>query len=130
VVAPEAATPEGPPPDQALPAPLPSNPAPPGGTRLEKHLKAAAEIWTGQLAAARASSSPAVQALIPKIQEHITNIPPVKEMMPPMQEVASYLASSKVLLLEMQAAGMNVAELSLQIDALMRPPRGTNPPPQ
>jgi hypothetical protein len=28
----------------------------------------------------------------------------------------------------MQAAGMDVTDLSLQIDALLRPPRGNQPP--
>lgn len=86
-------------------------------------------LWNSELAEAKASKDPAILSLVPDIKSHIATIPQVGEMLPPMPEVASYLADSRVLLDRMSAAGMDVAELSTQIASLLRPPKGTLPPP-
>lgn len=116
---------EGPPPDE-IPAAPPGTPQQ-SGSRLEKHLKVAVDIWTSQAAIAKASSKPAIKALAPDLEVHASNVPPITDHMPPMQEVAGYLASSRVMLDRMSAAGMDVADLSLQVDMMMRPPRGKIP---
>lgn len=116
---------EGPPPD-AIPA-APAGTPQQSGSRLEKHLKIATELWTSQAAIAKASPKDAIKALAPDIEVHASNVPPITEHMPPMQEVAGYLAASRVLLDRMSAAGMDVADLSLQVDMMMRPPRGKIP---
>lgn len=115
----------GPPPDE-LPA-APAGAVQTSGSRLEKHLRVASAIWSAQAELARASSKEAVRALAADLAGHAEDVPAIGEHMPPMQEVAGYLASSRVLLDRMQAAGMDVAELSLQIDMMMRPPRGKIP---
>lgn len=97
------------------------------GSRLEKHLRVASELWSAQEALAKASSKEAVRLLAADLGAHAQSVPAVGDHMPPMQEVAGYLASSRVLLDRMQVAGMDVAELSLQIDMMMRPPRGKFP---
>ncbi len=116
---------EGPPPDE-IPA------APPGavqqsGSRLEKHLRIATSVWQAQADVAKASSKEAIRALAGDIEIHAQNVPPIGDHMPPMQEVAGYLATSRVLLDRMSAAGMDVADLSLQVDMMMRPPKGKIP---
>ena len=121
--------PEYPPPGNETPSPTPANPPPPGGTRIERHLRAAAGIWQTQLDAAKASKSPAIQALVPQIKAHIANIPTVGTTLPTMPEVAAYLADSRVLVDRMATAGMNVADLSTEISTLLRPPKGPLPPP-
>jgi hypothetical protein len=116
---------QGPPPDE-VPA------APPGtqqqsGSRLEKHLRMAEELWNAQATVAKASSKDGVKKLAPEIELHAQSVPKITEHMPPMQEVAGYLATSRVLLDRMSAAGMDVADLSLQVDMMMRPPKGKIP---
>ncbi|MES2642013.1 MAG: hypothetical protein V4850_21190 [Myxococcota bacterium] len=115
----------GPPPDD-VPA-APAGAVQTSGSRLEKHLRVASVVWSAQADLAKASSKEAVRALATDIGAHAQGVPEIVEHMPPMQEVAGYLASSRVLLDRMQAAGMDVAELSLQIDMMMRPPRGKIP---
>ncbi|HNC95614.1 MAG TPA: hypothetical protein PKY30_02490 [Myxococcota bacterium] len=115
-------TPLGPPLGSEAAAPNGAAPPPRGPGRLEVHLRAAPEIWAKQLAAARAN--PKAQALVPEIQAHTAALPIVDKMMPPIPEVAAYLASSRVLVDKMKAAGMDVAELSDTIDLLLRPPKG------
>lgn len=115
-------TPLGPPLGTEAAAPNGAAPPPRGPGRLEVHLRAAPEIWAKQLAAARAN--PKAQALVPEIQAHTAALPVVDKMMPPIPEVAAYLASSRVLVDKMKAAGMDVAELSDTIDLLLRPPKG------
>lgn len=116
---------EGPPPDE-IPA-APTGTTQQSGSRLEKHLKIAESIWTEQAGTAKASANAGAQALATEIGVHAANVPPITDHMPPMQEVAGYLAASRVLLDKMSAAGMEVADLSLQIDMMMRPPRGKIP---
>ena len=116
---------QGPPPDE-VPA------APPGavqqsGSRLERHLRVATSVWQAQAEVARASKKDAARALAADIDIHAQNVPTIGEHMPPMQEVAGYLATSRLLLDRMSAAGMDVADLSLQIDMMMRPPKGKIP---
>lgn len=115
----------GPPPDD-VPA-APAGAVQTSGSRLEKHLRVASAVWRAQAELAKASSKEDVRALATDIGAHAQDVPEIVEHMPPMQEVAGYLASSRVLLDRMQAAGMDVAELSLQIDMMMRPPRGKIP---
>jgi hypothetical protein len=122
---PPTATPEGPPLDTS-PA-TPAGPAPVGGNRLEKHLRNAPTLWANVLAATQSSSDKNVRALSADVQAHIDALPQIGDRMPPLQEIASYLASSRVLLDRLAAAGVDVSELSLQIDVLMRPPRGKIP---
>ena len=117
----------GPPLGTEAAAPNGAAPPPRGPGRLEVHLRAAPEIWAKQLAAARAN--PKAQALVSEIQAHTAALPVVDKMMPPIPEVAAYLASSRVLVDKMKAAGMDVAELSDTIDQLMRPPKGMPPAP-
>lgn len=116
---------QGPPPDEvpAAPADMPQQ----SGSRLEKHLRIATELWNSQAQLAKSSSKPAIQALAADIEAHAQTVPEIGEHMPPMQDVAGYLASSRVLLDRMAAAGMDVADLSLQVDMMMRPPRGKIP---
>jgi hypothetical protein len=102
----------------------PTGPPPPYGNRLEKHLQNAPTLWTNALHAAQKASDPAGRALAADVQDQIDAIPQVAERMPPMQDVAIYLASSRILLDRLATSGIDVTELSLQIDVLMRPPRG------
>lgn len=97
------------------------------GSRLEKHLRIATSVWRSQAALAKASPNSAMKALAADIEAHAESVPEIGEHMPPMQEVAGYLASSRVLLDRMGAAGMDVADLSLQVDMMMRPPKGKIP---
>ncbi len=113
--------PEGPPLDQAIPAP--QGAAPLGGTRLEKHLRSAPDLWGSLMERARTSSDAETRKLTSDIHAHISAIPAVKDTLPPMPEVAGYLASSKLLLAQLRDAGLDVTELSLTIDALLRPPK-------
>jgi flagellar hook-length control protein FliK len=116
---------QGPPPDETTAAP-PGTTQTSGG-RLEKHLRIAPTLWSAQAELAKASSKPEIRALAADIDAHAQTVPPVTDHMPPMQDVAGYLASSRVLLDKMAAAGMDVADLSLQVDMMMRPPRGKIP---
>jgi hypothetical protein len=115
----------GPPPDE-VPAAPPSA-VQQSGSRLEKHLRVATSIWQAQAEVARASSKDAARTLAGDIEIHAQNVPTIGEHMPPMQEVAGYLAASRLLLDRMSAAGMDVADLSLQVDMMMRPPKGKIP---
>lgn len=101
--------------------------APAGGNRLEKHLRNGPTLWSNVKRAAEGSPDAGAKALAADVEAHIEGLPAIGEHMPPMQEIASYLASSRVLLDRLAAAGVDVSELSLQIDVLMRPPRGKIP---
>jgi hypothetical protein len=74
-----------------------------------------------------AKAQPSARALVDDVEAHIEALPSVAEHMPPMQDVASYLASSRVLLDRLEAAGVDVTEVSVAIDTLLRPPRGRIP---
>lgn len=108
----------------AMPAAPANAPQTPGG-RLEKHLRNAPTIWSNLLHDARAH--PRGRELVPDIEAHIAALPTVGEKMPPMQEVAAYLATSKLLLERMRVSGMDVSMVSVQIDTMLRPPRGKIP---
>ncbi len=122
-----------PPPDGAEgPAPGDLSTAPVGmpqtsGSRLERHLRMATVLWTSQADLAKVSGKADVRKLAVDLSVHAESVPPIGDHMPPMQDVAGYLAGSRVLLDRMTAAGMDTADLSLQIDMLMRPPRGKIP---
>lgn len=105
------------------PSPGPNTPA----VRLEKHLTNAPVIWKNLADKARVSQDPKIKALAKDIEAHIAVIPRIGEFMPPLQEVATYIVASKSLLERCAAAGMDVAELQLQIDGLMRPAHGKVP---
>jgi hypothetical protein len=121
---PAAATPAGPPPSgtAAAPADRPSQ----SGSRLETHLRGADAAWKAALERARGGSA-AAKALAPDVVAHISGIPKVTDHMPPLQEMAAYLAASKVLLDRLASAGVDVRDLKGQIELLMRPPRGEVP---
>lgn len=116
---------QGPPPDEVPSAPAGTQQQ--SGSRLEKHLRIAGELWRAQATVAKASSKDGIKALVPDIEAHAQSVPGITDHMPPMQEVAGYLAASRVLLDRMSAAGMDVADLSLQVDMMMRPPKGKIP---
>jgi hypothetical protein len=120
------AVPDGPPDPSQSPS-VPPGTTQQSGSRLEKHLRAAGTNWLDLADKARASNTTAVRDLAPDIEAHAASVPAIGEHMPPMQDVAGYLASSRVLLDRLDRAGMDVAELSLTIDMLMRPPRGKIP---
>lgn len=109
-------------------ASLPTMPGPnTPAVRLEKHLTNAPVIWKNLADKARASTDATIKALAPDIENHIAVIPRIGEFMPPLQEVATYIVASKGLLERCGTAGMDVAEMRLQIDGLMRPAHGKVP---
>ena len=120
--------PEGPPLAEGSGVPdAPANRPSQGGSRLERHLRGAPEAWAGVLA--QVEASPASARLAPDVKAHIAALPAVGETMPPLQEVATYLANSRLLLDRIGGAGIDVSAYAVQVDALLRPPKGRLPAP-
>lgn len=120
--------PEGPPLAEGASVPdAPANRPSQGGSRLERHLRAAPEAWAGVLAQVQAN--PAAKRLAPDVEAHIAALPTVGDTMPPLQEVATYLANSRLLLDRVGGAGIDVSAYAVQIDTLLRPPKGRLPAP-
>jgi hypothetical protein len=121
-------TPEGPP----LPtgeAVEPGQRPPPGGSRLEAHVRAAPVAWRQVLDAARRSR--AASSMVGEVEAHIATIPAEGARMPPVSEVGAYLANSKLLLDRLSTKGVDVTDLALDVESLLRPPQGipkTAPP--
>lgn len=122
---PPNATPEAPPLPEATPSAGANTPA----VRLEKHLSNAPVMWKNLAEKARTSTDPSVKALAGELADHVGTIPRVGDLMPPLQEVTGYMVTSKALLDRCKTAGMDVTELQLQIDGLLRPARGRQPAP-
>jgi hypothetical protein len=121
-------TPEGPP----LPAGAAVEPGqrpPPGGSRLEAHLRAAPVAWRQVLEATRRTRAAA--SLAPEVEAHLGTVPAEGARMPPVSEVGAYLANSKLLLDRLSAKGVDVTDLALDVESLLRPPQGIpkTPPP-
>ena len=71
---------QGPPPDEvpAAPADMPQQ----SGSRLEKHLRIATELWNSQAQLAKSSSKPAIQALAADIEAHAQTVAMAREFAP------------------------------------------------
>ena len=120
--------PEGPPLAEGASVPdAPANRPSQGGSRLERHLRAAPEAWAGVLA--QVEASPAAARLASDVKAHIAALPTVGDTMPPLQDVATYLANSRLLLDRIGGAGIDVSAYAVQIDTLLRPPKGRLPAP-
>ena len=120
--------PEGPPLAEGGSVPdAPANRPSQGGSRLERHLRAAPEAWAGVLV--QVEASPAATRLVSDVKAHIATLPAVGDTMPPLQEVATYLANSRLLLDRIGGAGIDVSAYAVQIDTLLRPPKGRLPAP-
>ncbi len=120
--------PEGPPLADGAGVPdAPANRPSQGGSRLERHLRSAPEAWAGVLA--QVEASPSAARLAPDVKAHIAALPVVGDTMPPLQDVAMYLANSRLLLDRIGGAGIDVSAYAVQIDTLLRPPKGRLPAP-
>lgn len=101
-------------------APVPVSGAPQGATRLLRHLQLAPTLWKAQAEDALQSASPKSRALASDIATHATTVPIVSDKLPQTPNIVSYLVDSKLLLIRMKEAGMDIDALETQIDEVSR----------
>ena len=101
-------------------SPVPVSGAPQGATRLLRHLQLAPTLWKAQAEDALQSASPKSRALASEIATHAAGVPIVTDKLPQTPNIVSYLLDSKLLLIRMKEAGMDINALETQIDEVSR----------
>ena len=92
-------------------------------TQLDHHMLQADSRW--EAIGQRAAGVPQAEALVPRIEQLAADAPDVSgSSLPPVQELVVYLVEEKLLLDELAAAGVDVAEELESIDDLLTPRRG------
>jgi hypothetical protein len=87
--------------------------------RLAGHLRNAPGLWGAALYQAQNAQLEKTRAVAPEIEAHIRTIPPQGSTL---SQAEPYFMASRLLFQKMRAAGLDATELSLQIDAVLRPP--------